>query len=87
MNKIQLTIEFLIVFAISFVMFILVLLTSNKIYALNYQVPFELIGGIVMVGIIGIPLYLLNKNPYKYIIFSPLIFLALLFILRTDPHA
>ncbi len=48
MNKIQLTIEFLIVFAISFVMFILVLLTSNKIYALNYQVPFELIGGIVM---------------------------------------
>ncbi len=87
MNKQKIMQNTLIITGMGAVMFALLLLTSNKTYVLGQMVPFEIMYVGVIIGIIGIPLYVINKTPFKYIIFSPAILLLFLFLLRSDVHA
>lgn len=85
-NKQKIAPKALTITGMGLVMFVLLLLTSNKIYVLGQMVPFEIICAGVIIGIIGIPLYVIKKTPFKYIILFPAILLLLLFLLRSDAH-
>ena len=84
MNKQKIVQNALVITGISAVMFVLLLLTSNKIYVFGQMVPFEVVDAVVIIGIIGIPFYVINKTPLKYIIFSPVIHFLLL-LLSSPP--
>lgn len=72
----------LIVAGVLFVMFLLMLLTSNKLYALGHVVPFEVIYSGVAIGLVGCVLYLLNRTPFRYAVFCPPVLLLILYLLR-----
>lgn len=86
MDKQKIALKALVVSGMSLVMFVLLLLTSNKIYVLDQMVPFEIMYAGVIIGIIGIPLYVINKTPFKYVVLFPGILLLFLFLLRSDVH-
>ncbi len=84
-TKKQIITKSLVLLGIIFSIFTLILLTSNKIYALGFEVPDMLIVIGIVLGVIGIPLYVIDKNPFRYVILSPPLLLFLLFLLRSDP--
>ena len=85
-DKKQIVKNSLVVLGMAFVIFNLLLLNSNKMYVMDHAVPYEVPEAIAIVGIIGMPLYMLNKTPYKYIVFSPVVLLSILIIFRSDPY-
>ena len=87
MDKHKIVLRASIILGMGLVMFVLLLLTSNKIHVLGQMVPFEIVYAGVILGIIGVPLYAINKTPFKYVIFSPAVLLLFLFLLRGDAHA
>ena len=75
----------LVVIGVSFVMFAALLLTSNKMYILGEQLPYEVIYGTVIIGIVGCVFCLIDKTPLRYLVFTPPVVMAFLILLRTDP--
>ena len=72
----------LIVIGVSFVMFIELIMTSNKLYVLDQMLPYEVIYSAIIIGIVGCVFYILDKTYLRYLVFYPPILLAILFILR-----
>ena len=76
----------LVVIGVSFVMVTLLLLTSNKLYILGEELPYQVIYGTVIIGIVGCVFYLIDKTPLRYLVFAPPVVMAILFMLRADPY-
>ena len=76
----------LVVIGVSFVMVTLLLLTSNKLYILGEELPYQVIYGTVIIGIVGCVFYLIDKTPLRYLVVAPPVVMAILFMLRADPY-
>ncbi len=75
-----------VVVIVSSVMFAALLLTSDKMYILGEQLPYEVIYGTVIIGIVGCVFYLIDKTPLRYLVFTPPVVMAFLIMLRADPY-
>ncbi len=75
----------LVVIGVSFVMFAALLSTSDKMYILGEHLPYEVIYGTVIIGIVGCVFYLIDKTPLRYLVFTPPVVMAFLILLRADP--
>ncbi|MCE2505911.1 MAG: hypothetical protein J4F36_05485 [Nitrosopumilaceae archaeon] len=76
----------LVVIGVSFVMVTLLLLTSNKLYILGEELPYQVIYGTVIIGIVGCVFYLIDKTPLRYLVVAPPVVMAFLIMLRADPY-
>ena len=75
----------LVVIGVSFVMLTLLLSTSDKLYILGEHLPYQVIYGTVIIGIVGCVFYLIDKTPLRYLVFTPPVVMAFLIMLRADP--
>lgn len=86
-DKISFIKRILIIIGTNFLMFALLLLTSDSIFVLNQRLPDEVIFVSAVIGIVGSGLYLINKTRLRYLVFWPPILFAILFIIKSDPYA
>ena len=74
----------LVVAGVVFVMFIGLLLDSNTLYVFdNQRLPSEVLYSMVWVGIPGCVLYMVNRTPFRYLVFYPPAVLAILYMVRA----